>query len=130
MADIEALWLTLKETEEAAKKQLWDQSYWMAEMKCGTTGCFAGHYAISQGCVPALDSHFYDDKTSINDTADCFTPEGERVYIRSFAKEGLGLTEDEADALFEGDNTLSDLRLIIEAISKGESVRFWNRRDH
>lgn len=105
---------------------------------CGTAYCYAGwlpatlgrEYAgldpdgvdfqyirIAEGDVPAR-KRVEDENGSWAYTADNHalyrdTEPGETVHVSSWAEAQLGLTNQESQLLFEGSNTLDDLRAII-----------------
>lgn len=107
--DPERLRGALEITEKAAELGTWDQRQWFVETGCGTACCFAGNYALSQGCTPV----FHDD---LHVSGSVTTPEGRKAFVGEWVEGHLGLTEDEALDLFDQSNTLNDLRLIVEEI--------------
>ena len=66
---------------------------------CGTAYCFAGY-------VGQLEDGRY-----------ARTDEVDGIHVGQFAQEQLGLTEDQAEALFSADNTAEDIRAICEDIA-------------
>lgn len=87
-----------------ANPQYWDQTQW----HCGTTHCFAGFVELLYMDLPITinstilknDDRFYKDYYT-----DWKTP--------SNARELLGLTNNQSDALFHPTNTLEDLERIV-----------------
>lgn len=85
---------------------------------CGSSFCFAGHVALHEGfpSPPVQNNHewgrFVKEDTEYE--------EYELVY--EFAAKRLGLTSDQAGALFEGDNSLDDIRFMIDVLKLLPSV--------
>jgi len=77
---------------------------------CNTVGCFAGWAALFGGWRqwPAYPSTVYDPSLS-------FLLRGE-LEIREAARISLGLTEDQAHALFYAHNTIFDLVTMIDRL--------------
>lgn len=107
------------EAEKAAqgKPSQWDQTIWSNE--CGTSCCIAGKVALEEGLTPRV-STFYPRtvRNFVTPDGDFVTPDGDSVDPSDFAQDKLGLTLEQADALFEENNTLSDLRHIIGKIAE------------
>jgi hypothetical protein len=66
---------------------------------CGTTCCIAGYVA------QLIDSR-YAVVDTVND-----------VFIPEFAQRALGITEEESEMLFDGSNSIADVRRIAEMIA-------------
>lgn len=117
--------------DEATKPwsdRVWHQDYWImsaetahpsdSELKrgeaergqtknfCGTCYCFAGNIAAWDGF------RVYDafERAKNPET-------GETVDPDTYATERLGLTYEQAEALFDGDNSAEDIRRIAEEIA-------------
>lgn len=105
-----------------ANPEHWDQSAW----RCDTGMCFAGWAAQLAGGVFPYDDN--DDRTDIvyggeEPRAGIVTsPTGQLETISVFAQDRLGLTDDEADILFYGDNDLYDLTELVRRLDAGESI--------
>lgn len=116
-------------TEEAAKQaegkpSEWDQKHWAAvdwvakmvgvtvPVDCGTACCFAGKAVARAGgkflISPSSGVAFHAELN------------GRRVNVSDTAREILGITEDQADALFHSGNKLEDLERIVQAIKEGD----------
>ena len=65
---------------------------------CGSAYCFAGYVG------------------QLEDARYAKTDEVDGVHVGQFAQEQLGITEDQAEALFSADNTAADIRAICESI--------------
>ena len=99
----------------------WDQGTWgRAEpgVDCGTACCIAGRQVLLDGGKFLVDIGVGSIRVPY--AVNARMPEGDEVDIRDYAAQRLGLTEERADALFEADNGLGDLRTIIDAIGQGE----------
>ncbi|QGH80082.1 hypothetical protein SEA_NHAGOS_71 [Gordonia phage NHagos] len=94
---------------------------------CGTACCFAGHTTFQVGDTPVVNVVANRDwintteVLAIMDVRPVDHP-GLMVPVSTRAMELLGLESDEADLLFEADNTLADLRVIIEYLTNGVGI--------
>lgn len=77
---------------------------------CGTAYCIAGHVAASIAGEENIDLCQF-----------MVNVEGNEVAIPDFAKEQLGLGDRQADRLFNGGNSIEDVRRIAEQIA-GEKL--------
>jgi hypothetical protein len=50
------------------------------------------------------------------------TGNGVRITVREYARNALGLTDDEADRLFYADNTVDDLHQLVKKLVNGEDI--------
>lgn len=101
-----------------AHPEQWNQSRWALRSDCGTSYCFAGH-AVHLTHPDALymfglDLHDGDDR----DAAVKVLIPGVAgpQYVRTIARELLGLSDYNATLLFYSDNTLDDLRSYVEQL--------------
>jgi len=91
----------------------WNQGAWAVQTSCGTAYCFAGtavHLA-----QPDAEFNFDDGAPrvawSVNDRP-----------VGASAAELLGLSEDDADRLFEPGNTLTDLRREVARLVQNQEM--------
>lgn len=96
----------------------WDQGNWRRTMEreCGTALCFAGWAA-------QLDSA--DWATGYGPAwINTPTPDSPRhiTHISDYAQDLLGLSAEEADILFAGDNTYEDLVEIVSLIKERHNL--------
>jgi hypothetical protein len=92
-----------------------DQQWW----RCGTARCYAGWASFLAGGRFVSSE---DDKTHIvasngvkNFRASTVrTPEGELLHVADHATIVLGIDDADADALFSPDNTIADLRRMVD----------------
>lgn len=117
-----------------ADPKSWHQQSW----RCGTTACFAGHAALLNGAQWALEPGHHtafmpegairldadgdtdrqascmysDDVTWVDD-------EGQRYYqhVSAYARGALGLTQQDAEALFAASNSMARLEEIIDDLT-------------
>lgn len=80
-------------------------------MLCGSTGCFAGHGCVIAGDDYALPnayvrSEWYGHDLMLDYVMDA---DGNVYHIRERAMEHLGITGEEADYLFDGQNSIQTL---------------------
>jgi hypothetical protein len=98
----------------------WNQTHWfrrpdaaegtVTDTECGTACCIAGKVAAEDGGKPRFPFG------SIV-TGEVLMPDGTSHHVRNYAKEALGLDEEQAERLFEAGNSLEDvLNLIAEFI--------------
>lgn len=91
---------------------------------CGTSMCFAGWVVYLDGYTE------YDHGTAVSAMVNPTTGLGVRYSrIRDYAKDRLGLTESQADDLFDADNDLEDLVTEIGFIKEGTTRSDINQDD-
>lgn len=123
--NVDGLTRTLAHIEANPKD--WNQAYY----RCGTSFCFAGWFAVLDGAklaspepiVPdwqACDYLSLEEAHSDHPEIDWARPEvntdaglADGTSIGSYAEAGLGLSWDQARELFDGENTMQDLRRIV-----------------
>jgi hypothetical protein len=117
----------------------WNQGSWLgvrsgdgvaapSDAVCSTTACAAGHIALSDGATFAV---FVDDNWEDRQPVDvdslvgqeieglrldgdrAYLPDGSLVHVRDYAKEQLGLTDQQATTLFDGANDFNSMMNII-----------------
>ncbi|WAB09579.1 hypothetical protein SEA_WOOPER_76 [Gordonia phage Wooper] len=94
---------------------------------CGTACCFAGHTALQVGDRPVVnvevDHALRNDLGSLTimDVRPVDNPDV-TVSVSTRAMDLLGLDHEEADVLFEANNTLADLRVMVDWICSGRTV--------
>lgn len=89
--------------------RLWDQAVW----HCGTSCCFAGAAVLAVGAKPT-DT---DETTVMVETTD-----GDRRYIRDYAIEVLGFTQDEGQVLFNMYNSASEIIRCLHEYAEARGV--------
>ncbi len=95
---------------------------------CGTTACIAGWAVLDQASDAQLVSVDYEGIAEVLLVSTNVDAAGKSysqlrtfsIDVESRARELLGLTQDEADALFDPDNDENDVRRITDAILAGE----------
>jgi hypothetical protein len=97
--------------------------------ECGTTGCLAGWVVFLNGIKWAgrAPGQLFHDMVQDPDTCTCAPTArictcGNAMSVQEYARKRLGMSNDDADALFSGDNDLDDLRAGVKALANGESV--------
>jgi hypothetical protein len=109
----------------------WDQEMWW----CESTACFAGHVAARNGChLNVASPHPYRLRSVMTQPWNSrLTPLYDQVVddparkpitVREYARDVLGLTDDEADLLFSGSNELEALQHIVKGLVNGDSCEF------
>lgn len=94
-----------------------DMAYWAVQSTCGTTACMAGHTVIEMGWHPV----YVESAVGFADRAvQCSQGNATRV-IKVLARDGLELTDNEAEALFNGTNPndVEFLRRLGKRIAEG-----------
>lgn len=91
------------------KHKVWEGT----ERICATAFCVAGHAAFMTGSTPIWDNH--DVAFQISSMR---MPNGDVRNVDDIAQEVLGLKGDEAVALFNGGNSLGDIRRHIDKIKE------------
>ena len=90
------------------------------EYRCGTGMCFAGHTAVLAGGRWLYPGHPRSDLL----VAEPGDPEEDIwdacISAHDRARRLLGLTEEQADRVFVGTNTLDDLRRYRDLLARGE----------
>lgn len=111
----------------AGKPSEWDQGHWAVDVArynawmgtnipvpvdCGTACCLAGKTVAWMG-----------GKFLVNDEDGAASyakmPSGEIVMVEALAEQTLGLTSAQADALFDGDNKIENVRYVVQQIKDG-----------
>lgn len=120
----------------------WDQNVWATEARngvCQTSYCIAGQAAMQVGMGLCLDHDWDDtDGTEHYTAVDCapktfvgLDDKGRPRYvldrehsrrIPDVAREALGLTDDEANTLFDGTNTLDIVVGLALAYARARNV--------
>lgn len=114
---------TMKFIEEHPEQH--NQAHWVTA--CGTAFCYAGHAAIlsgaslPQGDVMDLGQYWIIDLVSLQSRGGNAYDirDGVALPVDVFAAERLGITDDEAEVLFEGDRTITGLRALVDALCDG-----------
>lgn len=89
-----------------------DQASYFARTACGTTACLAGVVVMLDGWVPEWAGRHWETPRA---------RKGDRVmWVRDVAQGLLGLSEDQADALFLGAGTLATVKEYRDRIAAGE----------
>ncbi len=133
MPNVELLRKTLAHIE--AHPQTWFQATWAeliegaAENECGTAFCFGGWAAVLHGATITVD----DAPDGVADVlvtpppgepANRYDPAADHwdeIDIHAYARGVLGLTYEQGVKLFDGFNTLDDLRRIVSELCEGGS---------
>ena len=100
-----------------------DQDVWAIEAPCGTVACIAGHTVIMSGLTFRVDPPDDYERTHYGAvrSAEVVAETGEEVDVA--AQRLLGLTDDEANALFLDADTISEIWDVVERITDGELTR-------
>lgn len=85
------------------------QQTWAWRTPCGTAYCLAGHVAVQAGATFRWNAFVGADGTQLADAVEV-TYEGRLIDVDELAMTLLGVEDEAASDLFEGGNTLADLR--------------------
>jgi len=114
--NVELLKLGMKAVEEAAVQGTWNQKTW----RCGTSMCFAGWVIEISGreWVPGTQ-HVVATPEEIAD-GDAFYSDGGAMAMApsAVAQDLLGITSTWANTLFHENNTLNDLRHMVDSLTR------------
>lgn len=111
--NVELLQRTLAQIE--AHPELWEQREWRTETDCGTAYCFAGWAAVLSGA--AFVRH---EDGSLSYEYVIPPGGGDSIWIQDYAAQVLGIGSRHAMDLFDGYNTLADLRAFVGELTAGE----------
>ena len=100
-----------------ANPQEWNQGTWAMETECGTRYCAAGHALLTVGARMDVGAATVEVASLPERLRSRFVHE--HVAISAGARAVLGLDETTADRLFHGDNSIEDLRGLVEEICAG-----------
>ena len=109
MANIELLDAGLARID--ANPEEWNQTTWGRWTECGTVACLFGHIAMVAGGELVFAEEF----------ADAFsveTPEGYVSEIQDWVIDLLDITQEQAVALSDADNTREDLQGMRDALAR------------
>jgi hypothetical protein len=112
-------WLQMYEGVEPADDG--EDARWAKVKECGTAMCVAGHAASLCGWHPVLTTNRITNESSYTwNVVNMFPDQGHGSEIRQVAQQLLGVTEEEAEVLFNGNATWSgkDLR----AFGRGDRI--------
>jgi len=116
VADNTLMYATLDRVVAAAADGTWNQKKWVEINDCGSAFCYAGHLLHSQGWQPIrlAGDQVWDSVGLVKD--------GEILMwtgIGARAAELLGLSSEEEEALFAEENTLEQLKELVDEIANG-----------
>lgn len=89
------------------------QEMWFSENDCGTAACFAGWACLLSG-LEAVNAGCR--------SAEVTTPHGVHGVAAVEAKKLLGITHDEADIIFDANNSADMLRLMVKDLANGDDL--------
>ena len=114
------------ETQEqlAGSKRHWFQGSWTKKLMdhaqqdlndpyCGSAMCVAGKVSFDAGWKPV----WYEEDDGGTEYADNATKNGVEMSIDLIARNELGITYEQSEALFAGYNDASDIRRVAESIA-------------
>lgn len=91
---------------------------------CSTSFCFAGHVALHEG-FPNPPKTNVENWTRLVVSEDGTYSED----VSDFARDILGLTYDQAEALFGSSNSMEDLKLMVQVLHEFPTVKGWRMDD-
>lgn len=100
------------------------------KVSCPTTACVAGWAATLSGAKLLVEAFDYQDHSTVSASA-VLTPEGDVRAISGYARQRLGLTIEEADALFCGSGTTEEvLEALDDIIMAAKHGQKWEIRHY
>jgi hypothetical protein len=125
MTDANALNETLAavEAEVAAGTGRFVQGTYVWATPCGAAGCFAGWRAFQDGYTEVHESGEYLVNPKTGAVLPVYAAGGSAfprtgTTVALYAMRRFGLDRDEAHLLFDGENTLADIREMVAALTK------------
>lgn len=101
-----------------------DQTNWVNH--CNTAFCYAGHAAIIAGATrPPNEATAWGNYWMVNPetleshASGAYDAADRSLAVDEFAAKELGITMAEAEALFDGDRTITGLRTLVDALCTG-----------
>jgi hypothetical protein len=119
MANADLLQRTLAQIE--AHPDAWNQHNWALRTDCGTSYCFAG-WAVTLTHPTARPVFIVGHPVANAIVLNPDTENAEEWQIADLAAHLLQLRTDEADELFDEDNTLDTLRDMVADLVAGASI--------
>jgi hypothetical protein len=103
----------------------WDQRFWATStgempnaVSCSTAFCFAGWVAHLDG----MRFDWAKQYDGVWEAAYVVYPSGRSVSVSAYARQALGLDRYQAANLFQGGNSLADLRRVVEQIEAAAAL--------
>lgn len=97
----------------------------MLQKACGSAYCFAGHAVLLAGDTPLVSIERHQRETNVlageATMKEVLTPKGQRMTVYDRACELLGLSTEQADVLFDSQNTIEDLLQLVPRLIDGET---------
>lgn len=88
---------------------------------CNTAMCFAGHaVALAGAKIKWESSDVFDRQFPVWEASQCRLPHRGTEMISDAAQRILRLNSYQADALFDGNNKLKDIRKVLDRIESGD----------
>lgn len=107
-----------------------DQNTWRSVLSCGTTMCFAGHAAtLAGGSWVTIEDHWYGLIPEADDEYQWAYHGVPYVLVRKRAQRVLGLTDEQANALFLRADDLAKVKEVVHAIITGGPLPDFDRED-
>lgn len=103
-----------------------DQATWV--QPCNSTMCFAGHAAMLSGATFKSKIYANEEEWLVDPVTGkhkSWDSNSDRIYISDFARQKLGLTQSEADYLFNQRRTPQELEKAVEMLSSGYTVDYY-----
>lgn len=114
--NLELLRRVLRQIDE--HPETWEQSDYATKTQCGTRYCVAGHAVAMNGIEMQWRQGDYPDQEYAMRTTS-------QVEIFCEAQERIGLTDYEADKLFNASNSRADLERIATQIADRAGEPLW-----
>lgn len=135
MVNAQLLSETMDAVIAADQDGTWNQATWYDPIRddqgnfCGTAGCFAGHRAFLDGYKLVWRDNwhrlpgYYEIENTVQDCILNF------ASIPSYVQNRLELTDHQAEVLFSENNTLDELKEMVNALLAGDDLSTWEIND-
>jgi len=110
---------------------IWDQGNWCEETGCGTALCYAGFMAVRLGAdlpplVPGVVGILppYHRYWQVTDEGRWSDNDDDSIQIKYWVMDRVGLTEEQADALFQSGNSLANIKAMRDELVRNPNATY------
>lgn len=100
---------------------------------CGAAFCFAGHVGMREGFPAPINNSVIWDRWIEDEELGYYNESkdgwGYSEDISEFARKRLGLRDDQAEALFDGDNSMENLETMVKILHELPDIDGWKMED-
>lgn len=110
IAELDRVMTFIKDNPEKHNQSVWSND-------CGTAACLAGWACLLNGAI-VDKARFYDGFSFVG--GPIIDSDGHKNMIKDTAMDILELDDPDADILFNADNSIADLELMIKDLANGD----------